>query len=175
MKKHLFRLLAFSGTVVLLVLVLKGLNRLPLVVQDDFMRRYSDLDEIRGTLQMPSILVPSFFPQNLSWPPSTILAQGNPFPAVIMEFEKTGGKETVLLISQSTSEEFLPDDKIRIVEVKESVAYPLKGRNALLTVGMCRNEEPCCGISWKEKEYRIHVLSRSTPFELIKIAESMLR
>ncbi len=175
MKKPLIRLLAFSGTVVLLVLVLKGLNRLPLVVQDDFMRRYPDLDEVRGTLAIPAILVPSFFPQNLSWPPSTILAQGKPYPAVIMEFEKAGGKETVLLISQSSSAEFFPDEKIRIVDVKERVAYPLKGRNAVLTVGLCRNAEPCCGISWKEKDFHVHVLSRSTPFELIRIAESMLR
>jgi hypothetical protein len=67
------------------------------------------------------------------------------------------------------------EEKIKIIDVIESVSYPVKGRNALLRVGVCQRNEPCSGITWKEGQYTIHVLAKSTPFELIKIAESMLR
>jgi hypothetical protein len=92
-----------------------------------------------------------------------------------MEFEKMTSKDTMLLISQSTSEVFLPEEKIRLLKVEENVTYSLKGREALLRVGVCQRNEPCSGISWKEGEYKIRVFAISTPFELIRIAESMLR
>ncbi len=175
MKENILRFFAFSAGVGILVLGLKFFNWLPLMVQVESMREYQDLEDVKGALQIQTIFVPSYFPQNLSWPPSKILAQGKPYPAVVMEFERTTGKETMLLISQSTSPDFLPGDKIKIIHVKESVSYVIKGRNATLKVGECRRDDPCSAISWKEGELRIHVLAKSTPFELIRIAESMLR
>lgn len=175
MRGKILGFFAFSAGVGILVLGLKFFNWLPLMVQTGSMREYKDVEEVKGALQITTIFIPSYFPQHLGWPPSKILAQGKPFPAVIMEFDKMAGKDTMLLISQSTSEDFLPEEKIKIIKVKESVFYPVKGRDALLRVGVCQRDEPCSGISWKEGEYRIHVLAKSTPFELIKIAESMLR
>lgn len=175
MRGKILGFFAFSAGIGILVLGLKFFNWLPLMVQVDSMREYKDVEEVKGALQIKTLFIPSYFPQNLNWPPSKILAQGKPFLAVIMEFEKMTGKDTMLLISQSTSEDFLPEEKIKIIKVKESISYPVKGRDALLRVGMCQRNEPCSGISWKEGEYTIHVLIKSAPFELIKIAESMLR
>jgi hypothetical protein len=175
MREKFLRVLAFAAGVGILLFLLRFFNWLPLMVQTGSMRGYRDLEEARGALQIRTILVPSYFPQHLQWPPSRILAQKKPFPAVVMEFEKMGSKVTTLLISQSTSEGFLPEEKIRFVQVNETVAYSLKGREATLRVGVCHRNETCSGISWKEGEYRIRVLALSTPFELIKIAESMLR
>ena len=175
MREKILRFFSFSAGVAILVLGLKFFNWLPLMVQVDSMRGYKDLEEVRGALQIRTIFVPSYFPQHLNWPPSRILAQRKPFPAVIMEFEKMTSKDTMLLISQSTSEDFLPEEKIRLLKVEENVTYSLKGREALLRVGVCQWNEPCSVISWKEGEYKIHVFAISTPFELIRIAESMLR
>ena len=66
------------------------------------------------------------------------------------------------------------DKKIEIQRIEEQVPYSLKGRKAELTVGQCRNGEPCSGISWDEGEYRIDVLMKSGPFDLIGIADSMI-
>ncbi len=175
MREKLLGFFAFSAGVGILVLGLRFFNWLPLMVQVDSLREYQDVEEVKAALPIETIFAPSYFPQNLSWPPSRILAQGKPFPAVVMEFEKTAGKDIMLLISQSTSEEFHLEEKIKIIDVIESVSYPVKGRNALLRVGVCQRNEPCSGITWKEGQYTIHVLAKSTPFELIKIAESMLR
>ena len=121
MREKILRFFAFSAGVAILVLGLKFFNWLPLMIQVDSMRGYRDLEEVRGALQVKTIFVPSYFPQHLNWPPSRILAQRKPFPAVIMEFEKMTSKDTMLLISQSTSEDFLPEEKIRLLKVEENV------------------------------------------------------
>lgn len=174
MRKKIVGLAAFAATVAVLLGALKMIHRVPQVAQQDLMRRYRTVEEVKAALQIPRVYAPSYFPQNLGWPPSTILAQGRPFPAVVMEFEKTAGKDTVLVISQAASAEFRAAERIRMTEVVERIRYPLKGRDAVLDVGKCARDEPCAGISWAEGELRIVVLSKSTPFELIRIAESMI-
>ena len=57
--------------------------------------------------------------------------------------------------------------------VAESVRYQLRGRDALLEVGVCEENIMCSRISWNEKGYRISVAMKSAPVDLIRIAESM--
>lgn len=175
MKKNILSLLSFAAAIAVLIAGIKIFNWIPLRVERDLMKRYGSIEEVRTELNVREILVPSYFPQDLNWPPSTILAQGKPFPAVIMEFGQSGNRETVLVIAQSVSENFLSDGRIKIVQLKEKVKYPLKGRDAVLEVGFGRKGEPCSRISWKEGRYRVTVTAKSTPLELIKVAESMLR
>ena len=167
--------LLFAVAVAVLLGGLKLAGWLPLLAQKDLLRPYGSVEDVKAELSIREIYVPSYFPQNLSWPPSTVLAQGKPFPAIIMEFGQAEGKSAGLVISQSLSDTFRTDGKIRIVQLKEKVRYPLKGRDSLLEVGTCANGEPCSRVSWKEGSTYITVMARSTPFELIKVAESMLR
>jgi hypothetical protein len=175
MRKIIRSLLSFGAAVGLLVVVLQLLNGMPLLVQKDLLRTYGDLDEVRSALRIAPILVPSYFPQDLSWPPEAILAQGRPFPAVIMEFGRAGVRETALVIVQADAGRAVGGGRIRIGHVRESAGYSLKGRDAVFDVGACRDGGPCSRISWREGRYRIDVTARSAPFELIEIAESMVR
>jgi hypothetical protein len=59
--------------------------------------------------------------------------------------------------------------------IREQATYPLKGRPAILEVGVGVNGKTCSRISWREKDVRITVLAILTPIELMKVAESMLR
>lgn len=175
MKGRVYRFVAFAGAVVLLVALLKLLNWLPLAARQDLLKEYRELEEARAAAGIETAFVPSYFPQNLSWPPSVIWAQGTPFSALLLEFGGPVGKETVLLISQAESESFFPGERIRFLEVQQSVPYSLKGRKARLQVGVCPGSETCAGIAWKEGKYHIVVRAKASPLELIKIAESMLR
>jgi hypothetical protein len=175
MPKPFARYLLFAAAVAILLGGLKVAGWLPLLAQKDLLRTYKSVEDVKSELSIREIYVPSYFPQNLSWPPSTVLAQGKPFPALIMVFGQVEGKGAGLVISQSLSHSFRTDGKIRIVQFKEKVRYPLKGRDSLLEVGTCGNGEPCSRLSWKEGNTHITVIARSTPLELIKVAESMLR
>lgn len=175
MQRKFSNYLLFAAAVVILAGGLKIAGWLPMLTQRDLMRKYASVEDVRAELSIREIRVPSYFPQNLSWPPSTVLAQGKPFPALIMEFEQAGGKSAGLVISQSRSASFRTDGRIRIAQLKEKVGYPLKGRDATLEVGTCGNGDPCSRISWTEGNTHIAVAARATPLELIKVAESMLR
>ena len=75
------------------------------------MRRYGDFEEMRTTLGIRQVFVPSYFPEDFRWPPTGILAQGKPYPAVIMEFERSGeGKtrEVGMMIYQAARDDFSP-------------------------------------------------------------------
>ncbi len=176
MHRKFFSFFYFAITVVILIAVLKILNWLPMAIQKDAIRRYSSVEEVRLRLNIKNIYVPSYFPQNFTWPPSEILAQNKPFTAVVMEFKHRERGDIALIISQvAAGANFVPDKKIKILQVKEKVTYPLKGRNAVLEVGLCKNDEPCSRISWDEGKYRVTVVMKSPPFDLIKVADSMLR
>lgn len=175
MRNRFWGLFAFTAAVAVLVAAIKILNWVPSVAQPDLLKKYRDIEEVKTGLNLRGIIIPSYFPQNLKWPPSSILAQGKPFPAVVMEFEQDFSKETVLVISQSVSENFQADGKISVVQLKERVNYPLKGRDAVLEVGFGKKGEMCSRVSWKEGKYWIHVMSKSPPFELLKVAESMIQ
>jgi hypothetical protein len=168
-------LLSFALTVVILIIVLKALNWVPLTIQKDTFRRYGSIDEVRTALNIRDIYVPSYFPQHIVWPPSEILAQGRPFPAVVMEFKNAGSGEIVLVLTQSRGEPFPSGSAIDLTSVKETVPFMMKGRSAVLVVGECMKNEPCSKLTWTEDAYTITALMKAPPFELTRIADSMLR
>lgn len=174
MQRRVIPLFYFALAVGLFVAALMLLNRLPSALQEGSLKRFEDVDAVKKSLRIGRIFVPSYFPQDLSWPPSVVLAQIRPFHAVIMEFRRKESECAALIITQSASAKFEGLAQIKIEKTLERVSYPLKGRTALLEVGSCHGGDPCSRISWDEGAYRIGLMMKSPPFELIKIAESMI-
>ena len=178
MRSKAFGFVAFAAGLVILVIALKAINWFPLIAQKDLMRRYGDFEEMRTTLGIRQVFVPSYFPEEFRWPPAGIMAQAKPYPAVIMEFgrsEEGKTREVGMMIYQATRDDFSPGGTLVISRIRERATYSLKGRSAILEVGSGVKGEPCSRISWREKDVRITVLARLTPLELMKVAESMLR
>jgi len=175
MNKTFSGALSFAIVIAIIVIALKVMNWVPLSLQQETVRRYGTIEEVRAALQAKDLSVPSYFPQQITWPPSLILAQGKPFFASVMEFRRANTGDIALVISQSEGGTLSVENPVEIIVVKEKVRYAMQGREAVLTVGTCRNDEPCSGIAWQEGRYTMTVLMKSTPFELTKIAESMLR
>jgi hypothetical protein len=174
MPKKFLSFVYFLITVSILIVALKIINWLPLTFQKETMQRYSSLEEVRARLNIKEIFIPSYFPQSLTWPPSEILAQGKPFTAIIMEFRNVQSGDITLTVSQADSQDFIPDKKIKILQIRERVSYSLKGRDAIIEAGVCKDDAPCSQISWNEGRYRVNVVMRSTPHDLIRIADSMI-
>ncbi len=169
------RLVSFGIGILILVGATMAVNRVPVTVQGDLLKEYDSIDAVNAGLPSLPIYAPSYFPEDLRWPPSRVLAQGQPFPAVLMEFEATRSGRPVLVICQSAGGAFPPGDKLRLAKVKERTAYRLKGRDASLEVGTCGDGARCSRIAWTEGAYRIDVTGRSAPLDLIRVAESMIR
>ncbi|HSB33265.1 MAG TPA: hypothetical protein VLG39_02295 [Nitrospirota bacterium] len=161
-------------TVFAVIAVLKTLNWLPAVLQKDMLSKFGSIEEVRAKLHITDVYMPSYFPESITWPPSEILAQARPYPAVLIIFHDRKTQDAALVISQAASDAFADDSLIPIARITRSVPYDVKNRKALLEVGVCANTEPCSRLSWTENGYRIKLAMKAPPFELIRIAESML-
>lgn len=174
MRSKVYGFLYFLSAVAAVIVILMTLNWLPLALQKDTMRRYASLEEVRAKLHFKDIYVPSYFPQSITWPPSEILAQAKPYPAVLMAFHHAEKRDITLVIAQSASGSFPGNAFILFDKITETVPYHFKSREALLEVGTCKQHGPCSRLSWTESNYRITLTMKAPPFELISIAESML-
>ncbi len=164
----------FVIAVSVLVFALKAANWLPTIIDEGTVRTYRDIESVKAKLGIREVLVPVYFPEPLGWPPSEIIAQRRPFEAVVMEFRRTGDDRAALIISQAARREFAPDERIRFTEVRESVPYDLSGRAARLEAGLCRDGSPCSRLSWDEGAMHVRITMRAAPFEVIRLADSML-
>lgn len=174
--KLLRGLLRMMGAAAAVVALLAALNWLPSLVQKNFVRQFSNIEDARRAAGFDNVLVPAYFPEGISWPPSFIVAQKRPYQALVAEFRENVSGKTALVIIQSA----LPGaerqlQRIRISQVNEQTEYWLKGRPAILRIGTCDNGMQCSALIWQERSVYCSVLFASSPFELIKIAESMVR
>jgi hypothetical protein len=174
-KTMLRSLLLFVAAALVLLALLVIAKRVPTLKQQNFIRQYASVEEVKRVLELDRVLVPTYFPEGVAWPPTVILAQKKPYEAVIMEFRKAEKAETTLVIIQSSLQgRYSQLERIPMVEVKEETTYPLKGRRAELQVGTCPGGTACSRISWDDSGLHCTVLFMAPPFELIKIAESMI-
>ncbi len=171
MRGLLWMILATAGVVGLLVTA----NRLPFFMQEDFPRQFASLDEAKHVIGLDNALIPAYFPERISWPPSFIFGQKRPDKVLVMEFKDTlSGTPTLIIIQSSTTRSLTQYQRIRLAVVKQETEYGLKGKKALLQIGTCDNTLPCSQITWQDGGERCTVLLMSSPFEVIKIAESMI-
>ncbi len=173
MRTRTYGVLYLLAAVAITVVVLKAINWLPMALQKETMRKYNSVEEVRNKLNIRHVYVPTYFPPSIVWPPTEILAQTRPYPAVLMVFRRPGGKDPALVITQADSDAFPGSTIISFSEVRQKVDYWLKNRKTLLEVGVCRKDE-CSRMSWTEGNTRITLTMKSPPFELIRIADSML-
>lgn len=168
-------LFSFLGAILLLIVSLMLLNRLPASVQSDTARSFRTVDEVRSELRIREVRVPSYFPQRITWPPARILAQNIPFPAVLMEFRAAGTDRIALVVVQSENEHFGKNASLRMEQIIERVPHTVRGTAMQLVVGSCGRGLPCCQLAWADGVQRFMVITTESPFELVKIAESMIR
>lgn len=170
--RGLLLIAAVAGGVIALLAVA---NWLPSLVQKDTVRKYATVQDAKRDLSLDRVLIPAYFPSGITWPPAVILAQKDPYEAIVLEFRKAGTEEIALIITQSAlrgGDARL--QRVTLSEVKEKTEYRLKGRSAVLEVGICDNGSTCSRIAWQESELHCTVLLMSGPFDLIRMAESMI-
>jgi hypothetical protein len=174
-KRTLGGLLVFVIMIAVLLGMLQVLNWIPAAVQEGAFRKYASIEEVRAHLKIATVYTPVYYPRSVQWPPSLIAAQSLPYDAVVTEFAKSDDPdETILVITQTALPHPPLAERLRLSVVRETVQYPLKGRKTLLEVGSCRKDEQCSRMTWNEGEVGISLVMRSSPVELVRVAESMI-
>jgi len=173
-KKQALYFLSFIAVVVAVVGMLKILDWVPGVLEPGLMKKYPSVEAAQSSLGIRTIVVPTYFPQALGWPPAEVLAQSEPFPAVIMTFNRAGSGDPLLVISEAASPHFEPDVTIRFARIDETVPLDLSGRQATLEAGLCPDHAACSRIRWDEHGMRITLTMKAPSPDLLRIARSML-
>lgn len=171
------QIIKFTGRLLLLLGVLASIKHLSGILEKDTLRTYRDVEELKKNFD--DILIPSYIPEFLVWPPSKIIGQKRPYRAVAIELKDKKAKITLVLIVTEREEFRL--ESLSMKETKEQITHIIKGRKATLKIGRCSSiysvnpeDLTCSELTWKERRYIINITIRSGPFELLKIAESMI-
>lgn len=167
--------LYFLLTVAAVLATLRVLTWVPLLIQKETLRPYDSVEEVRSKLNRKDLHVPSYFPQTITWPPATILAQAIPYFLVVIVFNQAGSGEPALVLVQMESDVFPDNGYIRVKQIREKVNYQLKGRSAVLEVGACGGDDMCSRLSWSEGRSKIELTMKAGPIDLVPIAESMVQ
>lgn len=170
LKKTLLFIAMLAST----VLLLKVLNFIPLSIEKESIREYKTIEDARLDLRIDRIILPSYFPQHLAWPPSEIFARKRPYEMVLMHFKDRNTGEIVLAIQQADPREPAPiDARISPEAVIRTEKIDLKGRSAVVIYGTSDGES-CNTIQWIEAGYSVTVIEKGPLEELLRIAESMI-
>lgn len=165
---------SFFATVAVVLLVLKLMNWLPSVLQDEGVKKYKSVDDAKAALKIPHIYLPAYFPEYIAWPPAEIFAQRRPFPMVVVHFSRRDSRGFALSFFQVDSKAvYEPEYKSHILYVKKTSPVSIKGRTGSLEIAVCSGRERCNRISWVEKGYRITLIADDSPDQLLRMAESM--
>lgn len=165
---------------ILLIFLIAGLlystNLLPYLADKGVMRPYESLDAVRENLRVDKIVLPTYFPEEIAWPPKFILAQKTPFFALVMEFNRHGSNETSLIIVQSEVYESLSKlDRLVFSTVSEQAEHLIKSKKVTVQAGICKGNIKCSKVTGQMDNMYFSVSSVFTPIELLRIADSMMR
>lgn len=154
-----------------LVVLLSILNWFPTVIWPGTVREYASIEAVQRELGLRDIPLPTYFPENITWPPSRIIAQEHPYPALGLEFSSDTIEGNALVITRTPVGKH-PLLHARVSDTDEVAAYDLGGKKAELRTGTC-NGTLCSLMVWDEGGMRNRVLLLDEPFELIEITRSM--
>jgi hypothetical protein len=172
--KGLKKILFFIAMLTATFLLLRVLNFIPLSLEKESIREYKTIEDARLDLRIDRIILPSYFPQHLAWPPAEIFARKKPYEMVLMHFRDRNTGKLVLAIQQADPREPAPvDARISLEKVIRTETIDLKDRPAAIVQGVCDGES-CNVIRWMEAGYSITVIEKGPLEELLRIAESML-
>jgi len=171
-KRFVIRTFTFLVMAGILAIALHALNWVPELFRPGLAKAYPDVETAGRVLGIKNVPVPSYFPENISWPPSTVVAQNYPYPAILLQFNSEETSEQIMVITRTTGGK-RPLLKTSVEDIVEQSRADLNGQEATLVTGTCEEDRPCSLITWQAEGQQTSVLLYERPFELIRIAQSI--
>lgn len=111
-------ILLFGVALLSLVLTLLIFNWVPFAIQEKGIRRFQSVEQAQKELSLKQLYLPSYYPDQLQWPPAEVYAQSKPYPLVLIHatLKETGA--IVLAIRQVATaySKQAPEPRINLVE-----------------------------------------------------------
>lgn len=136
-------------------------------------REYDSIEEAESRLGF-DIVVPSYFPDYLAWPPAEVRGQLQPIPMAQTLFLSSDDRAEVLLISQVLSSgEDLPIGWPWVESIQWEVPVTIGGREGTMIVGRNAHGRELNGVHWRAKDFHFVLVTVHGVQELMILARSM--
>jgi len=134
--------------------------------------RFHSVEEVERRLR-ERLLLPSYFPDTLRWPPAEIRVHAGPLPSVALTFAGSE-RDARLVVFQSFGALGIPPPQLLPAgRVLQTVTVPLHGTQAALSRVLDGDGRLWHELGWSTGERRIVLRSRGPVDELLRMAESV--
>jgi len=161
--------------IALTVGVLRLLDILPSYIQGEagVTKHYATVEEAESKLKM-KILLPAYFPDYLSWPPSLIKVERRPVIKVSLSFLSRKGEDVALTIHQVLSDtKDIPREALLPAPILQEREVLIDGWEGRLTLVIGEDGRTWNRLSWRGDDRWLVILSRFPPADLLRMARSM--
>lgn len=171
MRKAIFFILMIAA----LVLALKLLNHLGGSLKEGGLRRYSSLEAAERDLGPLPTTLPSYYPDTYEWPPGEVLAQGSPYPLVLIHVkERVSGRIGLAIRGADRRIPDPPPLRLAPDQVHLRRMVDLKGHPAEIVFAECKGATRCYQMTWDSGTTTITLVGLVSEEELLRMAGSMI-
>ncbi len=172
--RNLQELMAILVVVGITAAVLFLLGMLPSHLQAlPGVREYDTLEEAQRALGF-EIVIPTYFPSYLSWPPARITVEISSVSQVETLFVSSEQNTEVLLVMQSTAKDgSLPPSLPWIETVLDEMPISVGDSAGSLVIGGGENGQLMNGAQWKTNNFLFTMVTTQPVQELLSLARSM--
>ena len=134
--------------------------------------RFHSVEEVERRLR-ERLLLPSYFPDTLRWPPARIRLHTGPPPSVVLTFADRGGEPWLVVFQSFGALGTPPPQLLPAGRVLQTVTVPLHGTQAALSRVLDGDGRLWHELGWSTGERRIVLRSRGPVDELLRMGESV--
>jgi hypothetical protein len=152
------------------------LKKVPAYIQKSEQKSYSTVEEAEYSLGF-RILLPSYFPDYLIWPPKEIRVVRKPSLIITLVFTSQGdGKPSLVIheiISNTDESKGAGVDSMEPNGDSEEIQVSVGGAKGTLELGVVEKGSRWTQLSWRQGDRKIVLTSNGSVEDLLKIARSI--
>lgn len=137
------------------------------------LKEYGSIEEAQADIGFRLVL-PSYFPSYLSWPPDRVYGRREPVPVIQALFLSQYGYAEVMIISQIESKSpDLPVSLPWIETIEEQSSIALGDHTGVMITGSRADGQLLNGAYWRSGDFYFVVITTHSARELLTIVRSM--
>jgi hypothetical protein len=152
------------------------LKKVPAYIQESEQKSYSTIEEAEYSLGS-RILLPSYFPDYLIWPPKEIRVVRKPSLIITLVFISQGdGRPSLVIheiISNTDESKGVGVDSMEPNRDSEEIQVSVGGSKGTLELGVVEKGSGWTQLSWRQGDRKIVLRSNGSVEDLLKIARSI--
>lgn len=145
----------------------------PLIHKDQAIQTFDTIEEAEYKLGV-RLLLPAYFPDYISWPPTKTQVQQRPYRMVSLSFQGRRNQDLMMTIHQVFSEQTLTlPELFPVTSFGRGIPIKLNTQKATFATFVKGDGQRWNCVWWRGSDRQVIITARFPEIELLKIAKSM--